>query len=199
MKELTKRLSKIQKELKAPKNQKNNFGKYNYRSCEDILEAVKNLLLDDVIIITDEIKQVGDRVYVKATAKFTDGESEIISTAYARESLTKKGMDESQITGSTSSYARKYALNGLLLIDDSKDSDSNDNTPKESVASPVKPKELPILDDKTLEDSLINGFIDELRSYFKTHKLTDVQKDMLTKRAKELKVIQQEKLVNKNT
>jgi hypothetical protein len=126
------KLSEIQKKLKAPKNQKNSFGGYNYRSCEDILEAVKPLLGDATVIISDEIVEVGGRIYVKATATFK-GEDEASVTAYAREQekkLNKEGketMDHAQITGAASSYARKYALNGLFLIDDTKDADTMDN------------------------------------------------------------------------
>lgn len=120
------KLSNIQKELKAPKSQYNSFGKYNYRSCEDIVEAVKPLLAKQgmSLIITDEVVLVGDRFYIKATAKVCDDLEEVSATAYAREPLEKKGMDESQITGTASSYARKYALNGLFAIDDTKDADS---------------------------------------------------------------------------
>ena len=120
------KLAKVQSELKAPKNQRNNFGNYNYRSCEDIVESVKPLLAKQglALVITDDIALVGERYYVKATATITDGENEITTTAFAREPLDKKGMDESQITGASSSYARKYALNGLLAIDDTKDADS---------------------------------------------------------------------------
>ncbi len=122
-------LHKIQKELKAPKNQRNNFGGYNYRSCEDILEAVKPLLTEGAsLVLNDKIVLIGSRYYVKATATLSDGDQKATATAYAREAETKKGMDESQITGSASSYARKYALNGLLLIDDTKDADTQDNT-----------------------------------------------------------------------
>jgi hypothetical protein len=117
------KLLEIQKKLDVPKNQLNKFGGYKYRSCEDILEALKPLL-DEPVILADEIVQIGDRYYVKATAKY--GEVEV--TAYAREEETKKGMDASQITGSASSYARKYALNGLFAIDDTKDADTQDNT-----------------------------------------------------------------------
>ena len=117
----------IQRELNAPKGQFNKFGKYNYRNCEDILQAVKPLLGDSVILISDEIQQVGDRFYIKATATLYFGEDSINATAFAREELNKTGMDSAQLTGSTSSYARKYALNGLLLIDDNKDADSHDN------------------------------------------------------------------------
>ena len=123
-----KKLLLIQSELKAPKGQFNNFGKYKYRSCEDIVEAVKPLLKnhDCLLTISDELVNIGERYYIKATAKITDlesKESEIV-TGYAREEETKKGMDGSQITGASSSYARKYALNGLFAIDDTKDSDS---------------------------------------------------------------------------
>ena len=125
------KLCKVQSELKAPKNQYNSFGKYYYRSCEDIQEGLKPLLTEVGAIVTtgDEIILVGERYYIKATAKFIDIETgkEIINTALAREELDKKGMDASQITGTASSYARKYALNGLFCIDDTKDSDSNEN------------------------------------------------------------------------
>lgn len=127
MKTLTKRLSEIQKTLNAPKGQTNTFGGYKYRSCEDILMAVKPLLGDLVITVNDEMALVGDRVYVKATATITDGEHSISTSAFAREAVSKKGMDDAQVTGSTSSYARKFALNGLLLIDDNKDADHADN------------------------------------------------------------------------
>lgn len=124
MKNLVLKLSEIQKNLKAPKNQRNNFGGYNYRSCEDILEAVKPLLNGLILTISDDIVEVGGRVYVKATAKISDGENIIENTAFAREAEARKGMDDSQVTGATSSYARKYALNGLLCIDDTKDADA---------------------------------------------------------------------------
>lgn len=122
------KLVEIQAELKAPKNQRNTFGKYNYRSAEDILEAVKPLLKkhDAKIILSDKPILVGDWHYIEATAKFVCGDEFEVVTAYAREPLNKKGMDESQITGTASSYARKYALNGLLLIDDTKDADTDE-------------------------------------------------------------------------
>ena len=120
------KLIKIQQNLKAPKGQYNDFGKYSYRSCEDIFEAVKPLLEEEnlTLRLNDELVQVGDRYYIKATAILTDGTETIENTSYAREEETKKGMDGSQITGASSSYARKYALNGLFLIDDVKDSDT---------------------------------------------------------------------------
>lgn len=122
------KLIKIQSELKAPKGQYNSFGKYKYRSCEDILEAVKPLVNREGLLLTlsDVIEQIGNRFYVKATIKLTDGTQTIENTAYAREEDSKKGMDGSQITGAASSYARKYALNGLFCIDDTKDADTDE-------------------------------------------------------------------------
>lgn len=129
MNNITQKLIKVQSELKAPKGQKNTFGNYNYRSAEDILEAVKPLLSEQGLLmtITDIIEQIGERYYIQAKVILTDGEDTVEVTGYARESLNKKGMDDSQITGTASSYARKYAMNGLFLIDDTKDSDSNEN------------------------------------------------------------------------
>lgn len=129
-----KELIEIQSELKAPKSQYNKFGQYNYRNVEDILEAVKPLLLkaDCQLKLTDEIVMIGNRIYVKATAEFKNSAGEIETTqSFAREEETKKGMDSSQITGSASSYARKYALNGLFLIDDTKDSDATNTHSKD--------------------------------------------------------------------
>lgn len=126
------KLTKIQTELKAPKSQYNNFGKYKYRSLEDIMEALKPLLKEvgACLVVEDDVKLVGDRFYMVATAKLFDNESDkfIQAQALARESLSKKGMDDSQITGTASSYARKYCLNGLFAIDDTKDADSMDNS-----------------------------------------------------------------------
>ncbi|MDY4561365.1 MAG: ERF family protein [Peptostreptococcus porci] len=121
-------LTEIQNELKAPKNQYNRFGKYKYRSCEDILEALKPLLLKHkaTLIINDEIQEMGTRIYVKAICTFVVGDEKIQTTAFAREEESKKGMDGSQVTGASSSYARKYALNGLFLIDDTKDADTDE-------------------------------------------------------------------------
>lgn len=120
-------LHTIQRTLKAPKAQYNSFGKYNYRSCEDIVEAVKKVLPTNVsLVLSDEMVNVGNFNYIKATAELTDGTGTVKATGWARESVSKKGMDDSQITGSTSSYARKYALNGLFAIDDTRDADSNE-------------------------------------------------------------------------
>ena len=126
---LHEKLLAIQTKLKAPKGQYNSFGKYSYRSAEDILEAVKPLNAEQGVLltITDEIKEIGGRVYVVATATVSDGTDELKVSAFAREPENKKGMDESQITGATSSYARKYALNGLYAIDDNKDADTDEH------------------------------------------------------------------------
>lgn len=133
-------LASIQRNLKAPKNQYNKFGGYSYRSCEDILEALKPITteLGAAVTIEDEIVLVGDRFYIKATATLHYEEETISVSAYAREAEQKKGMDESQITGATSSYARKYALNGLFAIDDNKDADST-NTHGKDENAPTKP------------------------------------------------------------
>jgi hypothetical protein len=152
-------LAKIQRELKVPKNQFNAFAKYHYRNCEDILEAVKPLLGNNgTLTLSDEIVQLGDRFYVKATAALygaaVGGSGGNVSvTAYAREALDKKGMDEAQITGAASSYARKYALCGLFAIDDANDADSQDNTKKEEpkaapAKKPAKPKSVEIAQQK---------------------------------------------------
>jgi hypothetical protein len=122
-------LHTIQTQLKVGKENRNDFGKYNYRNCADILEAVKPLLPEGYsITLSDDLVLVGERYYIKATASLTNGSDSHSVTAFARESLDKKGMDDSQITGATSSYARKYALNGLFAIDDTKDADGMDNS-----------------------------------------------------------------------
>lgn len=138
-KEISDKLLQVQAKLKAPKGQFNSFAKFAYRSCEDILEAVKPLLAESglALVMRDSIELIGDRYYVKATAIINGGEA---STAYAREPDIKKGMDASQITGMASSYARKYALNALFLIDDTKDADSMDNSKSEPPAKKPTPK-----------------------------------------------------------
>lgn len=156
------RVQKIQEELKAPKNQFNAFGKYKYRSLEDILEAVKPLLAryGMCITITDTIVQLGERYYVRATAILSDGTERMTCDGYAREPETQKGMNEPQITGAASSYARKYATNGLLAIDDAKDGDATNK----NGASKPKEKQQEIVDqaffDFTTEnkDDLAEGF-----------------------------------------
>jgi len=120
------KLSTIQQSLKAPKGQRNEYGNFNYRSCSDIVEAVKVHLNGAILTLSDDVVCVADRVYVKSTATLSIGSESISTTAFAREAVAKKGMDDSQITGTASSYARKYALNGLFAIDDTKDADTND-------------------------------------------------------------------------
>lgn len=174
---LNQRVGDIQHKLKAPKGQYNSFGKYNYRSCEDILEGVKPLLKEHnlALLIDDEIVQIGERYYVKATAKITDGRESVSATAYAREPDTKKGMDESQITGATSSYARKYALNALLCIDDTKDADTMDNSKK-----PAQQTQETVYNWQTLKTRATQGGIseDELKHYLKETLKVNESKDM---------------------
>lgn len=148
------KLMKVQSTLKAPKGQYNSFGKYNYRSCEDILEGVKPILAEvgATITLSDSIEVIGDRVYVKAIALFTnvDDGKFIENVAYAREENEKKGMDGAQVTGASSSYARKYCLNGLLLIDDTKDADTDENQNERNAKAKkqvdAKPESKPITD-----------------------------------------------------
>lgn len=160
-------LAAVQSELKAPKGQFNKFGGYNYRSCEDILEAVKPILKAHSLALhlADEPAMVGERYYIKATATLTDFTGQqISSTAYAREPLDKKGMDDSQITGTASSYARKYALNGLFCIDDTKDADTDEyqaasgQNPaggKKSRQQPTPKREAPARQQPAQEQSFI--------------------------------------------
>ena len=149
------KLLSVQNQLKAPKSQYNAFGKYNYRNCEDILEAAKPICkaVNALVYLSDEIELIGERYYVKATARFIDPESGegVYAVAYAREEETKKGMDGSQVTGASSSYARKYALNGLFDIDDTKDSDTTNTHGKEETFQQAKPK----AKEKTPREKLI--------------------------------------------
>lgn len=174
--EIYQKLEHIQKQLKAPKNQVNKFGGYNYRSCEDILEAVKPLLDGCVVTISDTIREVGGRIYVEAEATISDGVNQINVTAFAREPEDRKGMDASQITGSASSYARKYALNGLFLIDDTKDADAtNDHKP----VAKTEPKPLDI--DKVLKAMNNAKSQPELVKYYESAmaRATDEQKSTI--------------------
>lgn len=161
MKTFIEKLKKIQSELNAPKDAFNTFGKYYYRSAESILKAIKPLLAETGLVLTvsDDIIAVSDRIYVKATAKITDGEHTVETSALAREPLIKKGMDDSQITGAASSYARKYALCGLLAIDDNKDADA---LPTEDKRSQSKP-----LDLKAYQEAVEQAeTFDDLKKYF---------------------------------
>jgi hypothetical protein len=180
------KLLEVQKELKAPKNQYNSFGKYKYRSCEDILEAAKPICVEKGLLLSlvDKIVMIGDRYYLEATARVIDvddGTSYEV-TADAREEETKKGMDGSQVTGASSSYARKYALNGLFCIDDTKDSDATNagdektSTPTQKTTAP-KPK----TDKQKLEDAcagaVAKGKKDELIDVLGGKKIKDLTAD----------------------
>ena len=152
------KLMTVQQTAKIPKNQFNSFGKYHYRSCEDILEGLKPCLKEvgATVTVNDEIVEIGSRVYVKATARFTDTEGAYIeNTAFAREPENKSGMDTAQITGATSSYARKYALNGLFMIDDNKDADTDEN----KVESDARGKKA----DKVKTEETEKKLIDEIK------------------------------------
>lgn len=161
------KLIKVQSELKAPKNQRNSFGGYNYRSCEDILEAVKPLLKENklTLIIKDHVGNVGDRYYITAEATLIDIETgeNIITEAQARESETKKGMDDSQITGTASSYARKYCLNGLFLIDDTKDADTDEYKKQNESVKEFSISTISTTMEKALKDGIkANGIANEV-------------------------------------
>lgn len=157
------KLSTIQQKLIAPKNQYNSFGKYNYRSCEDILEGLKPCLKEvkAAVTVTDEIVLIGERYYVKATATLFDSETgeHVSNSAYAREEDAKKGMDASQVTGSTSSYARKYALNGLFCIDDVKDADTRDNRQKEAEEQKQAEAEQKKIENMLISDIKVKALI----------------------------------------
>lgn len=160
---LAEKLLSIQTELKAPKNKENTFGKYKYRSCEDILEAVKPLLKKHncLLTISDSIENIGERYYIKATTTIRDSENgeTISNSALARETADKKGQDDSQITGTASSYARKYALNGLFLIDDTKDADTDEaHIEKEARAK----RKAPDKTDEQLNEEMINSVSPDL-------------------------------------
>lgn len=171
MNTLVSKLIKIQSNLKAPKNQRNNFGGYNYRSCEDILEAVKPLLAEQglTLIISDEVVMLGNRFYVKAEAILSDGENEIRNRAYAREEETKKGMDASQITGAASSYARKYALNGLLCIDDTKDADATNDHGKSEKQKNYDPIPWDKNKSSSKNDEIVKKKVDECKKAIEKH------------------------------
>ena len=187
---LVSKLIKVQSTLNAPKLQRNNFGQYNYRSCEDIMCALKPLLAAEGLLqlIDDEIVQVGDRFYIKATVTVTDGTDTIASSAFARESLNKKGMDDAQITGTTSSYARKYALNGMYNIDDSKDADTNEyrNQAASKAKQEVKKVVTNFCPDEVLRqgtEAMIGGNFEsvqkEFGKYWKSLKSFETQQEKL--------------------
>ena len=187
MKELQERLAKMQQQLKAPKGQFNSFGKYKYRSCEDILEAVKPLLKDCTLTVSDNVVMLGDRFYINATAMLSLGDRNVSVDGWARESENKKGMDSAQVTGAASSYARKYALNGLFCIDDTKDSDftnKGDTNKTKKETSKFKPKEKITKEqiDKitilaTEKDISVEDFKDRLKKKFKVDKIEQLYLD----------------------
>lgn len=173
------RLGFVQAFLKAPKGQRNTFGNYNYRSCEDILEAVKPLLADQrlTLTITDALENIGDRYYIKATAAVSpyDGTGTIVAEGYAREEETKKGMDGSQITGAAASYARKYALNGLFLIDDTKDSDHTNQGPaKKPMYAKTEPKTEPVVQPAKVETQAKLGGAIKLKGITDKQKIVNI-------------------------
>jgi hypothetical protein len=175
------KLSEIQSAIKAPKGQFNSFGKYKYRSCEDIVEAVKPVINSHGFYLTlsDDIIEVSGRVYVKATATITDGKETYSTTAFAREEDQKKGMDAAQVTGAASSYARKYALNGLFAIDDTQDADATNNHKEEPKANETK-KSLPLISEESFKKAT------ELAAKDKTIYTKTLQKYSLTARQDEL-------------
>jgi hypothetical protein len=179
------KLNKIQSELKAPKNQRNGFGKYNYRSCEDILEAVKPLLAkyECTLTISDEIKQLGTIIFVESTAVITDSENVVHSKSQAGIDPNRKGMDIAQSFGSSSSYSRKYALNGLFLIDDTKDSDSTNTHDKETKA-PAKESNNPWLNKGTAEFTKVQEYLKgggAISNVEKKYKISKETKELLNK------------------
>ena len=171
------KLIKVQNELKAPKNQRNNFGGYNYRSCEDILEAVKPILKENglTLFITDDIVNVGDRYYIVAIATLIDIETgeKLTTQANARESEIKKGMDDSQITGPASSYARKYCLNGLFLIDDTKDADTNEY--QKTTSRKLNNKEIDVLTKTICKYQLTDEDVKKILTKYGYKELEDVE------------------------
>ena len=195
------KLLAIQQELKAPKGQYNSFGKYNYRSCEDILEAVKPICAkyNCALVLSDTIIYLGDRYYIQATARLTDCECKqekedtcITNTAYAREEEAKKGMDGSQITGTASSYARKYALNGLFCIDDTKDADTDEYKKQEQKPETkiLQATINQIVEDASKYAEMRKGNADELLTYYinkyKVVELSDLTQSQGTAIIKEL-------------
>jgi len=183
---ITNKLLAVQQSLKAPKEQMNDYGGYKYRSCEDILELVKPLLKKEGLILTlsDDVRQVGEYAFIKATATLSDGKDSIVTTACARDSITRKGMDASQITGAASSYARKYALNGLFCIDDTKDADAtntHDNPMEEEVPHdvPETPKDAALEGKRKrmvgkLKETF-SGDSEAVADWLKEHKLHSVK------------------------
>ena len=188
------KLMEVQNKLKAPKSQFNKFGNYAYRNCEDILEALKPLLSEHkaIVNINDDVVLVGERYYIKATVKFIDAETGdfVEASAMAREDEDKKGMDASQLTGSTSSYARKYALNGLFAIDDTKDSDTTNTHGKDSkddVISEAQSNRLFIL-AKGKDTNKVKAIISK-HGFSKSKDITKAKYNAICKEIEELEVV----------
>jgi hypothetical protein len=175
MKELQERLLKVQSELKAPKNQRNNFGKYNYRSCEDILEAVKPLLVKHGLAMTiaDQVHEVGSYAYVESTVMVSYENERIASTAQAGIDFNRKGMDIAQSFGSSSSYARKYALNGMFLIDDTKDADATNTHGKTEVTKTVTKKKATKAVKEAMAKAVADGKRDAVVKKMEDYELTE--------------------------
>lgn len=175
-----KKLIEIQKALKAPKSNYNSFGKFSYRSCEDILEAVKPICAENgcVLTLSDEIVNIGDRYYIKATASIVDVETSdnVTASAFARESDSKKGMDDSQVTGTASSYARKYALNGLFCIDDAKDPDTDENTKQRKKANSEKITQFQADELEQICDNARRD-VSKLCTYYKVNELSELTQE----------------------
>lgn len=190
---IMKKLMYIQQTLRAPKGQRNTFGNYNYRSCEDILEAVKPLLSETgaALTISDEITEIGGRVYVKATATLWDIETgaTVQNTAFAREPEDKKGQDASQITGAASSYARKYALNGLFCIDDVKDADATNKHGKDAAS---RKEEAAVRAEILRIAGAYPGLMDQIRQRYNVERLQDLSGTDAIKCLKLLKKYEQE-------
>ena len=184
------KLLKIQNELKAPKNQRNNFGGYNYRSCEDILEAIKPILekYKATVVLKDDVINIGDRYYIVAIVDFVDVETgeKITAQAQARESEAKKGMDDSQISGTASSYARKYALNGLFLIDDTKDADTDEFS--KVVQNKISKKMIDSLIEAIRNKGYTKGHINDVLQKYGYKQLEDVKTNDLANIKKDLEI-----------
>lgn len=200
------KLIAIQSELKAPKGQYNSFGKYKYRSAEDILEAVKPLCVKHNVLLTltDSIELIGERYYVKATARVSDGTKAVEVTALAREDLDKKGMDGSQITGTASSYARKYALNGLFCIDDTKDADTDEyaaktqgKTDPDAKKDAEKKKELETTAISAAEAKTLKGLIEmtgtDEKKLLKSYKAATIEALSKAQWAQAVKILSERK------
>lgn len=191
-------LKVVQSKLNAPKGRKNSFGGYNYRSCEDICNAVKPLLaeVNASVTLTDDIVMVGERIYVKATAVFKAGDESVVVTAFAREEKEKKGMDAAQVTGAASSYARKYALNGLFLIDDVKDPDTDEYTSRtQKGTAKATPKKADDVDSELVvelcQQILTCNSVDDIHAIYDPYKNTPYAKYLTStcnKRHAELKM-----------